>query len=91
MSGITTIPRAHPANLAEIGDFVELECLRRADFNVSALDVTRIMERETDRMSQDAVMQYVRDAINGIEERMRHDTGNNAVRALIEEAKHERM
>lgn len=72
MSGITTIPRAHPANLAEIGDFVELECLRRADFNVSALDVTRIMERETDRMSQDAIMQYVRDAINGIEERMRH-------------------
>lgn len=71
-SGIATIPRAHEANHSEIADFVELECLRRADFNVSTMDVTRIMEREAERLSQDSIMQHVREAINGIQERTRH-------------------
>lgn len=69
MAGIDIIPKPHPANLNAIGDFIELECLRRADRNVSALDITRIMEREAERISQDAIMVYVRDSIKDLESR----------------------
>ncbi len=70
MSGIKSIPKPHSANLNEIGDFIELECLRRADKNVSALDITRIIEREAEQMSQDTVLQYVRDSIKDLESRI---------------------
>ena len=72
MAGFGTIPKPHAENLTEIGDFIEIECLRRADRNVSVLDVTRIIERESDRISQDVVMQLVRDSVGDLENRASH-------------------
>jgi len=79
MAGIAEVPKPNPSNLNAIGDFIELECLRRADKNVSALDITRIMEREAEQMSQDAVMVYVRDSIKDLEARISNIGNRGAI------------
>ncbi len=71
MAGIDIIPRPHADNLNVIGDFMEIECLRRADRNVSVMDVTRAMVRQSD-LNDDVVQQFVRDSLCDIEARAKH-------------------
>ena len=78
MAGLDRIPKPHSENLTETGDFIELECLRRADRNVSALDITRIIQRETTSLSHDSVIQHVRDAIGHLKLRAVHAGDNGS-------------
>lgn len=84
MSVTFKIPKPHHANIMAIADFAELECLRRADGNVSVLDVSRIMDREgTDWSdgngtgSEESVPAVVQTAFDDLADRIAH-CGKNA-------------
>ena len=51
MTDLMVIPALEETNKAAVADFVELECLRRHDRNVSVDDVTRMVLRGTDSWS----------------------------------------
>lgn len=72
MAGIDVIPRADWENLTAIADFAELECLRRDDGNVSVLDVVRMIERESERKSQEVIAEIVQSAMDDLKDREKH-------------------
>jgi len=76
MSDLASVPKPHVENIGAIADFAELECLRRADGNVSAVDITRIMVRETEASSEEAVRQRVEEAFEELAARSR-DCGSD--------------
>ena len=72
MTDLTNPPKPHIDNMAVIADFAELECLRRDDANVSITDIVRIIQREHDGLSDDAVFERVSEAFADLEDRGRH-------------------
>ncbi len=52
MSSLDFVPKSHIDNLSQIADFIELECLRRTDRNVSLLDIDRIIRRGADNADE---------------------------------------
>ncbi len=85
MNDLAKVPRAHPANVSRIADFAEIECLYRADGNVSVLDIVRIMMREDDSSSEDNVEQNVAEAFDELADRASHcgsDDGRYPYRVL---------
>lgn len=64
MSGLARVPKVHVANVSEIADFTELQCLRTKDGNVSTLDISRKMQREIDGSDDDSVALPIEDAFN---------------------------
>lgn len=64
MSSLVTVPKAHVANISEIADFTELECLRTKDGNVSTLDISRMMQREVDASDDNEVAQPIAEAFD---------------------------
>ena len=72
MSDLTTVPKPHVANISSIADFTEIECLRRRDGSVSCLDISRILQRESESYGDDAVKQIVEDTFGELADRARH-------------------
>ena len=72
MSDLRTVPKPHVANKSTIADFAEMECLRKEDGIVSALDIARILLREADSIGDDAVKQIVDDAFGELAVRSEH-------------------
>ncbi len=89
MSGIDVVPSPHSANRTEIGDFIELECLRRVDANVSALDIAKIMERQSDRLTQESILQNVHNSIADLEARIDNIGSKGALYPFTVDAKGE--
>lgn len=75
MSGIDKVPKLHLDNICRIADFAELECLRRADGNVSLLDIAQIIQRDADldidSMSDNA-RELIQQAFNELSLRAEH-------------------
>ncbi len=71
MSALKIVPAAHVANRVRIADFVELECLRRADGSVSTVDVSRIMGRQDDS-DDDDIQTVILDAFSDLADRASH-------------------
>jgi hypothetical protein len=63
-------PKLHIENLSKLADFAEIECLKRKDFNVSAVDISNIILRSdnADDLNED-----------------RSDSANNSVIEAFEE------
>lgn len=72
MSSLATTPIVHVANISEIADFTELECLRTKDGNVSTLDISRAMQREIDGSDDDLVARPIDEAFDECAARCRH-------------------
>jgi len=74
MSSLMKPPKPHAENIAAIADFAEIECLRRADGNVSMLDISRIIQRQGDGVDdgEESISSHVSDAFAELESRSQH-------------------
>ena len=83
MSDLSAIPKAHVANKSQLADFVELGCLRRDDYNVSGLDVVRLLIRESEDSAtarvrqEDGVEQLVNEVFDELADRVTHSGPND--------------
>ena len=72
MPAVMDVPHPTSANRTAIADFAELECLSRADKQVSLVDITRILYRDADRLTEDTVRDHAGMAFDEIAERSQH-------------------
>ena len=73
MADLNSPPKPHPENIAAIADFTEIECLRRADRNVSVLDVVQNHAGAgDDHGGEDSATETVQQAFSELECRARH-------------------
>ena len=72
MSDLVKVLKPHVANKSQVADFAELECLRCHDGNVSALDLTRMILRESDEFTEEFVEQYIDETFNELADRAAH-------------------
>lgn len=72
MSDLQRPPKPHVANTVAIADFAEIECLRRADRNVSSLDIVRVMQRGADGGEADFIEACVEAAFSELANRAIH-------------------
>lgn len=69
---VQAVPKPHVENKAAIADFTELLCLTCDDGSISALDVSRVLGRDSDQLSDETIEQRVFEAFDELAERAKH-------------------
>ncbi len=69
-SSFPKVPKPHLDNVSAIADYVEIECLKQRDGNLSILDVASAIQMPLDGVAEDDIHQSVTDAFAEVAERM---------------------